>query len=173
MRTTDWKFDFSSLPYWNNRETLWDAYDEFYEIASSNLLCCLYSIAEVRMLDYRGFLAILRNKNDPELILNISEYTFTQTFFTDKEEKLIFLQFCLHNQKTDRTVYPILILDIGRNRFSYALSRNTVGVRRITQDKTAVFTVELSGHRSKKIRSRWLRWRPLEQLPILPRFICK
>lgn len=101
MRTTDWKFDFSSLPYWNNRETLWDAYDEFYEIASSNLLCCLYSIAEVRMLDYRGFLAILRNKNDPELILNISEYTFTQTFFTDKEEKLIFLQFCLHNQKTD------------------------------------------------------------------------
>ena len=55
MRTTDWNYDFSSLPCWKEREKLRDIYDEFYEVPQSDLLFCLYSIAERRMLDYRGF----------------------------------------------------------------------------------------------------------------------
>jgi hypothetical protein len=170
MRTTDWNYDFSSLHRWEDREKLWDAYDEFHEIPDSDLLCCLYSIAERRMLDYRGYLAILRNKKEPELLLNISEYTFCQTFFLNERGSLIFLQPCVHIQKLNQTFYPVLILDIVKNRFSCALLRNTVGICKITQNKQTVFDIELSGRRSRKIRSRWLKWHPLEQLPMLPHF---
>lgn len=171
MRTTDWNYDFSSLPCWNNRDKLWDAYDEFYEIPDRDLLCCLYSIAERRMLDYRGFLAIFRNKEKPELVLAISDYTFSKTFFVNKEGNLIFLQPCVYIQKLDRAVYPIVVLNIEKKCFSYVLPRNTMGVRKITQDRSAVFTVEISGRHNRKIRSHWLKWHPLDQLPMLYRFI--
>lgn len=173
MRTTDWNYDFSSLPCWKEREKLRDIYDEFYEVPQSDLLFCLYSIAERRMLDYRGFLAILENKKKPELVLDISEYTFSQTFFSNEEGNLIFLQPCVYIRNQNRTAYPILILDVVKKRFSYALWRNTAGVCRITQDSPTVFTVEFSGHRSRKVRSRWLRWHPLDQLPMLHRFVIK
>lgn len=173
MRTTDWNCDFSSLQYWDNREQLCDAYDEYHELPQKDLLCCLYSIAERRMLDYRGFLAIFRNKNHPELFLNISEYSFSQTFFTNKEENLIFLQPCISFKSLHRALYPILVLDIDHNRFSVALAGNTMGVIKINQNKPNVFTVELSGRRSRKIFSRWLSWHPLEQLPMLPQLIEK
>lgn len=61
MKTTGWKYDFTSLPHWENREKDPLIYDEFFEIPQSDILCCLYSITEVSMLNYQGFLAILRN----------------------------------------------------------------------------------------------------------------
>ena len=62
MKTTDWNYDFHSLPHWDNREKLHYVCDEYYEIPQSDTLCCLYSICEAGMLDYLGFLAILKNK---------------------------------------------------------------------------------------------------------------
>lgn len=182
MRTTDWNYDFSSLPFWENREKLPFVYDEYYEIPQTDMLCCLYSIDEVRMLDYRGFLAILKNKEEPELVLNIARevvsgvvkgYNFSVAFFASEDGKLIFLQPCVYNHKQERQAFPILILDITRNLFSYAVPKNAQLVEKISQNSSSVFTVDFyNTKRSKKIRTRWLKWYPLEQLPMLPRLIC-
>ena len=171
MRTTDWNYDFLSLPCWNDREKLWDVYDEYHEVPQSDLLFCLYSIAERRMLDYRGYLAIFRNKTNPELVINISEYTFCQTFFANKAGSLICLQPCVYIRKQNRTIYPILVVDIENNCFACALTRNTSRNCQITQGRAQIFTVDISGQRTRKIRGRWLKWHPLEQLPQLPRYI--
>lgn len=171
MRTTDWNYDFSTLPGWDDRETLRDAYDEFYEVPCDDLLCCIYSIVERRMLDNRGYLAILRNKKQPELIVNISEYTFNPMFFASQEEKLIFLQTCVHIRKRNQTVYPLLLLDMEKRRFSYALSKNAAGICQINRDRSGIFTIQISGHGNRKVRSRWRRWYPLEQLPEFPRML--
>lgn len=171
MRTTDWDYDFSTLPGWDDRKTLLDAYDEFYEVPCNDLLCCIYSIVERRMLDYRGYLAILGDQKQPELIANISEYTFNPMFFASEEEKLIFLQACVHIRKRNQTVYPVLLLDMEKRRFSYALSKNAAGIRQIHRDRAGVFTVQISGHGERKVRSRWRRWYPLERLPEFPRML--
>lgn len=169
MRTTDWNYDFSSLPGWDDRQKLWDAYDEFYELPDDRL-CCVYSIAERRMLDYRGYLAILGNKKQPELGLNISEYTFLPCCFAS-EDKLIFLQTCVHIRKRNQTVCPVLILNMEKRCFSYALSKNTAGICQINQKRPGVVMVQISGRGSRKIRRRWRRWYPLEQLPAFPRLL--
>ena len=46
-------------------------YDEYFEIPQSDTLCCIYSIAEVSMCNYLGFLAILKNKEKPLLQVKI------------------------------------------------------------------------------------------------------
>lgn len=171
MHMTDWNCNFSELPGWDQRETFHDAYDEFHELPRKDLLCCVYSIVERRMLDYRGYLALFQNKSAPELVLNISEYTFCPTFFASEDGNLIFLQPCVYLPKFSKAFYPVLILDIEKKRFSVALPRNTSGIHRITQNKSTVFTVVRSGHGSRKIRSRWCKWYSLNRLPMLPQLL--
>ena len=65
MRTTDWKFDFASLPRWDNRERIGFVYDEFYEIPEKDMLVCIYSVAEVSMLNYQGFSLFRRMAKKP------------------------------------------------------------------------------------------------------------
>lgn len=91
MNTTDWKYDFASLPRWDTREKFPFVDDEFFELPQSNTLCCLYSIVEASMLNYVGFLAILKNKDNPELILNLAEeFVFLCQFFCQCERKFDF-----------------------------------------------------------------------------------
>ena len=45
MKTATWDCDFSSLPYWENREHIPFIYDTFCEVPQSDALCCIYSIA--------------------------------------------------------------------------------------------------------------------------------
>ena len=72
--TTDWKFDFSTLPHWEDRYSMPYIYDKFLDIPQSNTLCCIYSIAEVTMCNYVGFLAIIKNKEKPSIFLNIKDF---------------------------------------------------------------------------------------------------
>ena len=68
----DWNFDFSSLPRWDVRDRIPFVYDRFYPLSECDALCCIYSIAEVRMGCYQGFLAILKNKEKPELYVHLA-----------------------------------------------------------------------------------------------------
>lgn len=176
MRSTDWNYDFSSLPCWDNRKNGW-VYDAFYEIPQTDVLCCLYSITEVRMLDERGFLAILKNKKKPELVLNVTPqmvdgkvdgYNFHTLFFVSNNGQLIFLQPGIYNQKTHREALPLLILDISHNRFAYTMASNLQIIKKITQKSNTVFTVScFNVKESEKICTKWMKWRPLEELPKL------
>lgn len=55
MTATDWKFDFESLPRWDNRERIPFVYDAFFDIPQNDALCCIYSIVEVSMCNPEGF----------------------------------------------------------------------------------------------------------------------
>ena len=185
MKTTNWKFDFTSLPRWDNRERNAWVYDEYFEIPQSDTLCCLYSIVEVSMLNYLGFLAILRNKENPELVLNIADgFNFCVNFSVSDDGNLIFLQPSIYDQNTNRYIRPVLILDIQNNRFSFLRTANYCPEYKVIQKKAHVFIIEaderqrkgikqLSALHGKKIRTRWLRWYGMDKLPALPQMICK
>ena len=183
MKTTDWNYDFTSLPHWDDREKMPWVYDEYLEIPQSDTLCCLYSITEVSMMNYQGFLAILRNKENPKLILNVAEgFTFCVNFLVSADGNLIFLQPSIYDRDTNRCIRPVLILDIRNHRFSYLKTNNYCPAYQVMQKKAHVFVIEadeqqrkgikqLAALHGRKIRTRWLRWHGMDKLPMLPRMI--
>lgn len=182
MKATDWKYDFSSLLHWDNREKTPFIYDEYFEIPQSDTVCCLYSICEAGMMNYLGFLAILKNKDNPELVLNVTEFPFCVNFSVSPNGKLIFLQPSIYDQHTNRCMRPVLILDLQENRFSYIRTANYCSDYKVIQTKPNVFIIEadeiqrennqqLAALHGKKIRTRWLRWYRMERLPALPQMI--
>lgn len=182
MRTTDWFYDFSALPRWDNRERIHYVFDEFYELPQSDTLCCLYSVAEASMLNYVGFLAIFRNKEKPELVLNVTDFPFCVNFSASDDGNLLFLQPSIYLPEKDRIVRPVLLLDIKNNRFSYLRTKNYCPAYQVTQKSGHVFEVEadaqqrngipqLAALHGKKIRTRCLRWYTMDKLSALPRMI--
>jgi len=183
MRTTDWKYDFPSLPRWDNRERIPFVYDEYFELPQSDTLCCLYSVCEASMLDYLGFLAILRNKENPQMVLNISDaFAFCVNFSASDDGNLIFLQPSIYDRLSNRFLRPVLILDIQNNRFSYIKTANYCPLYKVIQKKANLFVIEaderdrknnrqLAALHGRKIRTRWLKWYAMDLLPVLPRMI--
>ena len=182
MKTTDWKYDFTSLPRWDNRENFWGVYDEYFEIPQSDTLCCLYSIVEASMLNYVGFLAILKNKEQPELTLNVVEFAFCVNFSVSEDGTLIFLQPSIYDRASNRCVRPVLILDIQNNRFSYLMTGNYCPSYHVIQKTPHVFVVkaderqrkgirQLAALHGKKIRTCWLKWYAMDKLPTLPQMV--
>ena len=183
MKTTDWKFDFSSLPRWNNRESIPYVYDEFFEISQNDTLCCIYSIAEVSMCNNLGFLAIVKNKEKPELFLNISEgFCFYPKVFVSKDGNLIFLQPSIFNQHTNTAVIPSLIIDLSKHAFAYFEFDNHTPYFEIVEVKRNIFKIVDEPQQNKirkrlrsligrKIRINSLKWYDISKLVSLPEML--
>ncbi len=183
MRATDWKFDFSSLPRWGKRNSIPWVYDEFYEILQSNTLCCIYSIRETTMMNYLGFLAILKNKEKPELFFNITDgISFCPNFFTNTEGNLIFLQPSIYKMQNNSVKRPILIIDISKCIFSYIVTDNTNPCYKIVELDNNAFKIEADAYQIKSdkhlnelngkiITINHLEWYNLSNLESLPEMI--
>ena len=183
MKTTDWKFDFTVLPRWDNHSRSSWIRDEYFEIPQSDMLCCIYSIEEVSMMNDQGFLAILKNKEKPELVLNVADgFSFCVNFSASDDGNLIFLQPSIYDRNTNRCHRPILVLDIRNNRFSFLRTKNYCPAYREVQKKANLFVVEadeqqrkgirqLAFLHGKKIRTRWLRWFAMDELSALRRMV--
>lgn len=141
-KTTDWKFEFSSLPRWNNRDRIPFVYDKFYPIPQSDALCCIYSIAEASMGWYVGFLALLQNKEKPELVLNLSDIAFLDKFWVNKNGNIVFLQTEIYNSETNQRLYPVLILNIIEKKFTYYITDEYNLSFNITEQCDHVFEFE-------------------------------
>ncbi len=140
---TDWNFDFSSLPNWSNRDSVPFVYDKFYPIPQQDILCCIYSIAEVRMGWYIGSLAILKNKNSPELLLNISEgVNFCDNFSVNQSGDIIFLQASIYNKTMNSVICPVLIIDIAQAKVSYYITDNFNPCYKIIETDDYIFSIE-------------------------------
>lgn len=175
-RTTDWKFDFSSLPHWNNRNTIPFVYDKFYSIHQNDILCCIYSIAEVRMGWYTGFLAILKNKECPELILNITEgMNFCDNFSVNKNGDILFLQPSIYNKANNTVNCPILIMDLTHKKFACYCTDNYNPCYKVIEISDTVFGIEadetqiktderLNALAKQKIDLRCLKWYDFSEL---------
>ena len=180
MKTTDWKFDFSSLPRWDNRNSIPYVYDEFFEIPQSDTLCCIYSIAEVSMCNPLGFLAIIKGKQKPELFFNITEgICFCPNVSAGKDGNLLFLQPSIYNKDTNTISRPILIIDIARRVFSYFATDNQNPCYHVVELNNNVFRIEADASQKKndkhlralcrkKIRINRLKWHDLSELTSLP-----
>lgn len=176
MKTTDWKFDFSSLPCWNNRDTIPCVYDEFFDIPQSDTLCCIYSIAEVSMCNNLGFLAIIRTKEKPELFLNVTDgVSFCPNVSASTDGKLIFLQPSIYDENTNTIRRPILIVDISRHVFSLFITDNQNPCYKVVELRKGMFKIEADEYQKKadkrlkalsrkKIRTDRLKWHDLAEL---------
>ncbi|MBQ4117025.1 MAG: hypothetical protein IJD37_06575 [Clostridia bacterium] len=152
-RKTDWRFDFESLPYWDNRKTIFGVFDDFHYIPQSDTLCCIYSIAEVSMCRYMGFLAILKNKEKPELILNIAhKMNFYRNFFVSQKGNIIFLQPFIYNKKTKKSSCPIMIIDIENRKFAYYDAEDYGVCHKISEISDQIFSIESDESSYKTIR---------------------
>ncbi len=179
-RHTDWNFDFSCLPLWDNRHSFSGIYDKFFQIDQNDTLCCIYSILETSMCNYVGFLAILRNKTNPKLILNVTEgMNFCENFFADESGNYIFLQPSIYLREINAVKRPILILDISREKFTYYDTDNTNPGYRIVQLKEYLFgikadenqmkhDIQLKALERKKIDLRRLSWYGFSEISALP-----
>ncbi len=182
MLTTDWNFDFESLPRWDNRNKMIYVYDEYHYLPESDTLCCIYSITEVSMLNYVGFLAILQNKSNPKLILNIAEgFNFCDNFSASKDGRLLFLQPTIYCKTLNRSFRPILIIDVIDNKFSFVSTDNVNPLYKVIElDK---FSFKIEADESQKnderlsalckiiIRTDQLKWYELSELALLPKMI--
>ena len=183
--TTDWKYDFESLPYWDNHDKFPWVYDEFFEIPQTDTLCCIYSITEVRMMSYLGFLAILQNKENPKVVLNVSDnMNFCDNFSASSDGKLIFLQPSMYDGKTKQVKRPILILDTEKKKFAYVETNQWNPEYKVIEVAENVFRVEpdpvqaksdecLQALSEKEICIDSLKWYPWSKLKQLPKMIYK
>lgn len=184
MKTTDWKYDFTSLPHWDNHSQPY-VFDEYLEIPKTDILCCVYSIAEVTMCNYLGFLAILKNKRNPELILNITgNMHFLNQISVNAKGNLIFLQSSLYDKSSKRSERPLIIIDVEKNMFAYyktnnynpcytvvELNEDTFGIK--ADDYQKKYDKRLKSWSRKKIKIRHLQWYAFTEFSTLPQKIFR
>ena len=183
MRTTDWNFEFSKLPGWDRRYSVPYVYDDFTEIPQTDVLCCIYSVAEVSMCNYTGFLAIIKYKKAPVLYLNVAErFGFCDNVSVSPEGNMVFLQPSIYCKKTWQIKRPVLIIDISRDVFAYVVTHNTNPCYKIVRAKENLYMAESDEHQKKsdkglrtlcgkKIRTDRLKWHDLRELGSLPEML--
>ena len=123
MDISGWNYNFEHLPYWDQRKIDPYAYDALYENKQLDIAVLIYSICEIRMCYYVGFLAIFKNKQKPELIMNITGWTFKDSpIVFSADGKFAFIHFDWWSDG-----WPILIFDFINYTFSYFYA-NTEGL---------------------------------------------
>ncbi len=184
MLSTDWSFDFESLPRWDNHNhNTFQVYDKYHYLPESDTLCCIYSIMEASMCNYIGFLAVLKNKSNPKLILNIAEgFNFCDNFSASKDGKLLFLQPTIYYKELNKLLRPILIIDVFDNNFSFISTDNVNTSYKIIEVGTSSFKIEadefqknnddrLAALCKQKIRTDLLSWHDLSKIKSLPEML--
>ena len=179
MDRTDWKYDFSSLPYWGRHSDPF-AYDEYMELPKIDALCGIYSIVEERMSWYWGKLAVLRDREAPRLVINGAErISFMPGCMASADETLIFLRAGVYDQKKNLLRCPLVILDLAKSRFSFLDTKTVNPGYTVAEIEPDVYVVEADAHQmrydkrlralnGRKLRMDKLAWYDLDRLECLP-----
>lgn len=174
MNINDWNYDFESLPYWDLRnKKLYTSDDKIYENSQLDTAFLIYSISEYRMGWYAGFLAILKNKMKPELILRCESCFFSNSeIIFSKDGNLAFVKGGFWADG-----WPIFIFDLKIQKFAYYTAITEICGFTVTEDEFANFVIvadkwameqETSGLLKKlngtiiKIKS--LKWKPFKNI---------
>lgn len=168
MLIQGWNFDFESLPYWDNHDKIPYVTDDLFQNEISNVACIIYSIAEVRMCHSIGFLAILRNKENPELLLNITNFCFPKQEITfSSDGNIVFLQAQIYFRENHSVEYPLLLINIKNPGFSYIRTHHNPSCFRIKERDTLAFTVEADDFQVKIENLNWYELKELNHLPAI------
>ncbi|MDR1196291.1 MAG: hypothetical protein LBL00_07445 [Endomicrobium sp.] len=149
MNINGWDYNFKSLPYWDNREKFPYVYDLLFENEQADIAFLIYSITEVTMCYYVGFLAIFKNKEKPELLLNATKGGFlNEKVIFSIENRFAFVKSAIYIKKG----WPIFIFDL--------LNRQFACLKIIPNSKN-----DLMGRINEtKIEIDKLKWMPFERL---------
>jgi len=113
-----WKYEYSKLPYWENRDKTPWIYDKLYENPNRNNAVLIYSIAEVGMGKYFGFLAVFDNKQRPQLILNTTAFNVLPRMpMFSTNGNLCFLLASFYEKNKNLSACPFLILNFELQAF--------------------------------------------------------
>ena len=119
MVIEEWEYEFSKLPRWDNRDKIPWVYDKLYENPNRNNAVLIYSIAEVGIGKYFGFLAVFSNKAQPHLTLNTTAFTvIPQMPMFSANGDICFLLACLYEKRKNLLACPLLILNFELEAFN-------------------------------------------------------
>lgn len=159
QRTTDWEFDFSTLPHRENRLEIPYIYDAFLPFEKADLLFCVTSVVEVSMLNYRGFFSILENKESPRVVFSFPKGIVGPNLYpSGKEGYLCFEAYCRGKGSVS------LLYSVHRKAFA-VLERPSGYLARacFSEDEETVTLVEGNGS-SMQFAIGSLTWIPPERL---------
>ena len=114
MEINGWEYDYTHLPHWKLREKFHSAFDMMCENEQMDTAVLIYSIVETRMCYQEGFLLILKNKETPKIILNVTEGAFLY-------DKIVFSlsgRFAFIISSLYDKGWPVFIFDLLAQRFS-------------------------------------------------------
>ena len=171
MNLKGWEYEYESLPYWKNHKEIFCT-DEIFEAPHPvDMACVIYSIAEVSMLNYLGFCAILSQKSQPVLQLSIVGMNFSPYAFFSSDGNYLFLK-AMHRK---RSAF-ILILDLVKKTYAvepFASSTLDYTINELSSDEFEILFSEAALKSNpnreywnhKKIvlpQKRWHPWSDLE-----------
>lgn len=113
MNINGWEYDFSTMKHWDVRDKMPYVTDKIFESPNKDVACLLYSIAEVRMLDFRGFFALFENKDEPKLLLCVDYINFYEFAYFSDSGRFLFLK---ATYRTDK--HFVLILDLSEKKYA-------------------------------------------------------
>lgn len=183
MTVIGWNFDFSVLPKYDVRKRIPFVYDSFIEISESDALCGIYSIAEVSMFNYIGWLVLLKNKQEPRVVLNVTkDINFTDNFSRSKDGRYIFLQASFWDHVKNELNRPIVIIDILKEQFSVLKTDNLSTPYKIVEIKKDIFRATADEELKKldkrlrrltrrKIRLKSLQWHDISEFEAFHSFL--
>lgn len=171
--STDWIYNFESLPKWYLHSQNY-IYDFFIESKKSNTLFCVYSVNEARMMYYIGWLAIFKNKENPQLVITTKDNIFFSPIsYFDDDGDFLFLVY-LTNYQGKEHKEPVVVFDISKERFALFETSGIGGFREIFKKSEDVFEIEHKGFtinrklieepEIKEIHIGDLQWYPINRL---------
>lgn len=154
----------------------------FVELPKVDTLFCIYSVVEASMLNYLGRLAILKNKQKPEVeFCSSNGIYFRPVAFADNEENLLFLVAHIYNESTTELKEPFIILDIIKGAFAYFTAKGIGGFHKVVKKSKGVyemrhdeFTIMRQVSKTpliKQIHIGDIKWYPLDMLNELKQII--
>lgn len=115
-----WNIDVDELPGPDRKKWAY-LHDESHIHDKSDVLCLIYSIAEIRMGWYAGRIVIFVNKDKPVLWLNPVNYVasgYSNHVSFSANGRYIFIKISVFYEKLNRVYLPFLVVDTVDKRWS-------------------------------------------------------
>lgn len=121
MNISSWEYDFPSLPHWDEHEKSPDVTDALFESPDGSFCILNYSILESEAANNLGSVAVLKNKQSPELVLCAEKLKFpiAEPFFARSSHTAALLA-VVTEKSMDKDFDVTLIIDLDKKRFAFA-----------------------------------------------------
>lgn len=151
MKIDGWEYDYKSLSGWDVHDKLPWCTDHMLSNPDSDTACLIYSIGEVRMGTEMGYLALLRDKSAPQLLLNVTSMMFPmQEPFYSKDGRYLVLKAQVYVEAEHRIDCPILFLNLAEKSLAKFRTRGNNYNYRIEELSPSRFIIRVDEYQKSK-----------------------